>query len=132
MGSPIVRTAADMRVAIISVSAVLLASCSTEPSCRNEPKGRSISPNGKMAAVVFSRNCGATVADNYQVSVISSSDQPEGKGNALVLDQAPDYSPDLKPVWNGNGAVAIPVPAGARVFSKSNRANGVQVTFRQL
>lgn len=85
-----------------------------------------------MAAVVFSRNCGATVGDNYQVSIIPTSEEPEGKGNVLVLDQAPDYSPNLKPVWSGDGAVIIPVPAGARMFSKSNRASGVQVTFQQL
>lgn len=121
-----------MRLVIVSVCVMLLASCSTEPSCQNEPKGRSLSPNGKLAAVVFSRNCGATVGDNYQVSIMPTAEEPEGKGNVLVLDQAPNYSPDLKPVWNGDGAVTIPVPAGARMFSKSNRVNGVQVTFRQL
>lgn len=121
-----------MRILIISTCVISLVSCSTEPSCRNEPKGRSLSPNGKMAAVVFSRNCGATVGDNYQVSIIPTSEEPEGKGNVLVLDQAPDYSPNLKPVWSGDGAVIIPVPAGARMFSKSNRASGVQVTFQQL
>lgn len=84
-----------------------------------------------MAAVVFSRNCGATVSDNYQVSIIPTSDEPEGKGNVLVLDQAPEYSPNLKPVWNGDGAVTIPVPAGSRMFAKSDHANGVRVTFQQ-
>lgn len=85
-----------------------------------------------MAAVVFSRNCGATVGDNYQVSIIPIAEEPEGKGNVLVLDQAPDYTPGLKPIWSGNGAVTIPIPAGARVFDRRNSANGVRVAFQQL
>lgn len=85
-----------------------------------------------MAAVIFSRNCGATVGDNYQISIIPVSEEPEGKGNVLVLDQAPDYSARLKPIWNGDGAVTIPIPAGARVFDKHNSASGVQVVFQQL
>lgn len=121
-----------MRIMVTCACAVILVSCSTEPSCRNELKGRSLSPNGKMVAVVFSRNCGATVGDNYQVSIIPTSAEPEGKGNVLVLDQAPDYSPSLKPIWNGDRAVTIPIPAGARLFSRSDQANGVRVTFRQV
>jgi hypothetical protein len=110
----------------------MLTSCGTYMSCDNEFKGRSLSPDGKLAAVVFSRNCGATVGDNYQVSVVSASEEPTGKGNVVVLDQAPDYSPSLKPVWNGNTTLIIPIPVGARVFSKTDRANGVGIIFKQI
>jgi hypothetical protein len=85
-----------------------------------------------MAAIAYSRNCGATTGDNYQISIVSADEEPTGVGNALILDSAPSYSPDFKPMWHGDAALTIPVPAGARVFSKSGRVNGVQVTFQQL
>jgi hypothetical protein len=122
---------ADVRIAI-GAFAMALASCNVSPSCRNEPHGRSVSPNGKMAAIVYSRNCGATTGDNYQISIVPADEAPTGTGNALILDSGPSYSPHFKPMWHGDGALTIPVPAGARVFSKNRRVNGVQVTFQQL
>lgn len=120
-----------MRIAI-SAFAMALASCSVDPSCQNELQGRSVSPNGKMAAVVYSRNCGATTGDNYQVSIVPAGEKPAGKGNALIVDSTPPYSPRFQPMWRGDDALIIPIPAGARLFSKSSLVHGVQVTFQQL
>lgn len=85
-----------------------------------------------MYAVIFSRNCGATVGDNYQVSIVPSGAPPTGKGNTLVVDQAPPYSDRFKPIWNGNDSIVIPIPIGSRIFSKADNVNGVRVTFKQL
>ena len=124
---------ADMRIVVLaSMCALFVASCSSEPSCQNELKGRSLSANGKWAAVVFSRNCGATVGDNYQVSIVPNDEAPTGKGNVLVVDQSPPYSDRFKPVWNGNGAVTVLIPPGARVFTKSSDVGSIRVTFRQM
>ena len=124
---------ADMRVSVIVIMcAILVGSCRSEPSCQNEPQNRSLSPDGKAAVVIFSRNCGATVGNNYQVSVVLSSEVPTGKGNVLVADQTPTYSSRFKPVWNGKNSVTVPIPPGARVFTKDDNVNGVQVIFQQM
>jgi hypothetical protein len=85
-----------------------------------------------MAAIVFSRNCGATVGDNYQISIVPADEKPTGAGNTLILDQAPSYSPRFKPTWHSDSALTIPVPAGARMFSENNHVNGVRATFQKL
>ena len=103
-----------------------------DPSCNNELQGRFVSPNGRMAAVIYSRNCGATTGDNYQISIVRADQEPTGEGNALILDNVPSYSPRFQPTWHGDNALSIPIPAGARVFSKNIHVNGVQVTFQQL
>jgi hypothetical protein len=120
------------RVIIAGVCTIFIASCSSEPSCQNESQGHSLSPDGKRSAVIFSRNCGATVGDNYQVSIVANGETPAGKGNALVVDQAPPYSDRLKPMWNGSDSIIIPIPAGSRIFSKADNVSGVRVTFKQM
>ena len=133
MGLLIGLTGAEMRIATISgVSAILLASCSSEPVCQNELQGRSISPDGKWSAVIFSRNCGATVGRNYQVSIVPGGAAPTGKGNVLVADGVPSYSDRLKPVWSGSESVTVPIPSEARVFTKSSEVGVIKVKFRQM
>jgi hypothetical protein len=112
--------------------AASLSSCSSEPACQNELQGRSLSPNGKKSAVIFSRNCGATVGENYQVSIVPNGEALSDKGNALVVDQAPPYSDRLKPIWNGNDSITVPIPTGSRIFSKADNVSGVWVTFKQM
>lgn len=85
-----------------------------------------------MTAIVFSRNCGTTVGDNYQISIVPADEEATGAGNTLILDQAPSYSRRFKPTWSGESALTVPVPAGARVFSESNHVNGVGVTFQKF
>jgi hypothetical protein len=128
-----ITRAADMRATIIiSMCAILVTSCRPEPSCQNELRGSPSSPDGKSVAVIFSRNCGATVGDNCQVSIAPSGETPTGKGNILVADQAPAYSDRFQPVWNGSSSVTVPIPPGARVFAKTDNLGRVQVTFRQM
>jgi len=122
-----------MRLATITaMCAIFMSSCSSEPSCENELQGHSLSPDGKWSAVIFSRNCGATVGDSYQVSIVPSGEMPIGKGNALVVDQAPPYSNRLKPIWNGGDSIIVPIPAGSRIFLKVDYVSGVRVTFKQM
>ncbi len=116
---------------LVLIATVCLGSaCSA--SCENEIVVRSPSPDGKRSAVIFSRNRGATVGFNYQVSIVAGGKAPTGVGNVLVVDQAPAYSARFRPVWNGNSSVTVPIPPGARVFTKVNSVAGVGVTFRQF
>lgn len=73
-----------MRVlAALSVAVVMLAGCGD--TCSNEVLGSVPSPSGHLRAVVFSRECGATVGFNTQVSLVAGTEQPDGSGNVVVL-----------------------------------------------
>lgn len=126
------RVDADMRpsfsIGMMSL-ALGLASCSGS-QCQNEALDRVASPDGKLSAVVFSRNCGATTGDNIQVSVAQGNDDPTGKGNGLIVDQS-TYSAADRPVWRGNRHLILTVPSGARVFLKSTSAEGVAISVRE-
>jgi hypothetical protein len=126
-------TNTDIRFAIfVCALTMLVSSCASEPSCQNELRGRWPSPDGKATVVTFMRNCGATVGDNYQVSIVSGAETPSGAGNALVVDQVPPYSDNLTPIWNGSSSVTVPIPAGSRVFMRNDNVDGVRVIFEQL
>lgn len=118
-----------IKPALFSMIALLLSSCILQPTCENEILGQSVSPDGKMTAVIFSRNCGATVGFNYQVSILASTKVPKGSGNVLIADQTPSYSDTLKPIWRGNRSVLVPIPQGSRIFYKNDNVQGVKVAF---
>jgi hypothetical protein len=123
----------DMRFAIFAGAlAMFVSSCASEASCENELRGRWPSPDAKATVVTFMRNCGATVGDNYQVSIVSGAETPSGAGNALVVDQVPSYSDNLTPIWNGSSSVTVPIPTGSRVFMRNENVGGVRVIFEQL
>jgi hypothetical protein len=119
------------RLAAIS-SLVFLTSCSAEPSCENEVLSRSPNPSGHLVAVVFSRNCGATVGENMQVSIVRRDDNVTGKGNALITDKAPSYSDAYKPTWSGDRSVVLIVPAAARTFLQEKQVSGVSVIYKRI
>lgn len=119
------------RTVIVGVCFILSA-CNSEPTCSNQMLDRLISPDGKRAAVIFSRNCGATVSDNYQVSIVPSGETPDGKGNVLIVDHSPPYSDKYRPSWNKSDYITVPIPDGSRVFLKNTNANDVVVKFQQM
>ena len=90
------------------------------------------SPNGKMVAVVFGKDCGATTSISYHVSILASGESLPEKGNILVADKSSGYSEKFKPVWHGNHELEVIIPPKARVFTKNNQLYGVNLTFKQL
>ena len=65
-----------------------MSACLLLPSCcENERPFGHLSPDGKWKYVTFSRNCGATTADNFQVSVLPATAlMPTEAGNAFIAD----------------------------------------------
>src|SRR5262245_15058383 len=96
-----------------------LVGCSV--SCENDVLSQVASPSGRLKAVAFSRNCGATTGFNVQVSILQSGSSLKNReGNALVADQA-----DLASlVWKGENAVKVRFSKEPRVF-KLNPVDGV-------
>jgi hypothetical protein len=74
------------QLAALLALSVVLSGCDL---CENEISQSVISPSGKMKAVVFSRNCGATTGANTQVSIIPASGMLlDDGGNTLILGDA--------------------------------------------
>jgi hypothetical protein len=67
--------------------------------CGNEIQSEVVSPDGKMKAVIFERDCGATTSATTQISILGAHDGlPNEVGNAFVLDDEPKFL-KLKAVW---------------------------------
>lgn len=88
--------------------------------CQNEIKRQVKSPDDKLKAVVFSRDCGATASPSAQVSIINAEEQlPNESGNIFVIDDdhSEAVSLDVSIRWTGNRRVEIRHDRSARVFS---------------
>ena len=93
------------------------------PACENAVVTSIESPDGSHVAVVFSRNCGATVGFNTQVSLGASGARPlEGPGNVWVADdsgateKASWGGPQVAVTWVSRDTLELRYRAAVRVF----------------
>jgi hypothetical protein len=94
--------------------------------CANEVSRSIISPSGKIKAVVFSRNCGATTGFNTQVSIIPVSRVlPDQDGNSLILDGAIE----LKVEWKSDSELHIRGVGSSRVFKQGGSMEGISISY---
>jgi hypothetical protein len=107
---------------------LLLSSC-----CENERRFGHLSPDGKWKYVTFSRNCGATTADNFQVSVLPATAlMPKEAGNAFIADDdhgEAAFVADLE--WLPPHTLQIKYSAKARIFRKESRVAVVEIRYAQ-
>jgi hypothetical protein len=84
--------------------------------CRNDLYKRYTSPNNKLDAVVFQRNCGATAAFSTQISIIDANDDlGKSTGNVYVIKEGPnDVAPILS--WENDGKLIIHRPLNGSEF----------------
>jgi hypothetical protein len=98
-----------------------LVACSS--ACENDVLSQATSPSGRLKAVAFTRNCGATTGFNVQVSILPSGSRLRNvKGSALIADGAKLQS--LK--WKGENVVEVGFSKEPRVF-EANSVDGVRV-----
>ena len=69
-------------LAALPIALMTLVGCGDQ--CSNHVLVGVSSPSGLLRAVVFSRECGATVGFNTQVSVVAATEQPADSGNVAV------------------------------------------------
>jgi hypothetical protein len=94
--------------------------------CGNEVSQAVVSPSGKLKAVVFNRDCGATTGFTTQVSIISSTESlPGERGNTLILDG----TVPLKIEWRSGSMLHLSGLGAARIFLQSHSAAGVSVSY---
>jgi len=94
--------------------------------CENEISQTIASPSGKLKAVVFNRDCGATTGFNTQVSIIPSSKTlPDDAGNTLILDG----TVPLRVEWRSDSALHLSGLGAAKIFLQSPSVVGVSVSY---
>ena len=108
--------------------------------CGNAMIAEYPSPNRKLKAVVFERNCGATTGFSTQVSILQSTDLLENDGgNVFVADtdhgRAPSGAgggPEIKFRWLSDSSAELQHHPLARVHRAQTKTKGVQVAFVAL
>ena len=107
----------------IAATFFLLAGCM---GCGNEISQVVMSPSGKLKAVVFNRNCGATTGFNTQISIIPATEElPNDSGNTFIAD-------DSFPVtlsWASENTLQVMAHSPGRVFKQQSNVKGVSVHY---
>lgn len=99
-------------LSILSIS--ILGSCS---GCENKISEQKVSPDKSVKAVVFSRNCGATVGYNIQVSVIpAGASLPDDPGNVLIMEPYTNSGRGVAVEWRDSRKLAVWYPRDAKIF----------------
>jgi hypothetical protein len=99
--------------------------------CGNETKQEAVSPDGRFRAVVFDRNCGATVDYSREVSVLPASaavpngEAPADTGNVLRTAR----QPDVNVRWLDARTLEVRYAARARSPSRGAGIIGVVLQF---
>lgn len=106
----------NMKTLGVVVALLLDGACT---SCRNESYFSSSSPDFRAKAVVFNRNCGATVGDNVQVSILANNaslrDEP---GNVFIEDRNTPFAANAPILvkWLSNDELQISFHQSDRIF----------------
>ena len=124
---------------ILLIAFSTMFSCATnslENICDNKISKDISSPDKKLKAVIFTRDCGATTGYSSQLSIIDYSDKLEDeKGNVLIISDKEvgeeTGGADLNAEWNGNNELIIYFNLEAETFKKKDYIDGVKITYSQ-
>ena len=98
------------------------------------------SPDGKLQAVVFERDCGATTDFSTQVSLLQrGATLPDNPGSVLVLDRdhgrapsGPGGGPTVVVRWLADDSLAISFDRRARLFQHTDSLGGVRIAYSRF
>jgi hypothetical protein len=116
---------------------LLFSSC--DSGCANERLQSVTSPDGKLQAVIFRRDCGATTDYSTQVSIISANAELSNKsGNVFVADtdhgNAPEQEgggPKIKVEWLDNKSLQVSCDPRSRVFLEEEKLSDVRISYEK-
>lgn len=83
-----------------------------------EEKFRKTSPDGRIDAVLFTRDAGATTSTAYFLSLVERGDAPRADKASLVADGVND---GIQMVWESDRILRVRFPA-SRFFQEETRA----------
>ena len=108
---------------IVSMLTALLAGCSL---CGNQIGYEEKSPSGKLKAVAFERDCGATTGFTTQISILPNNQKlPNEPGNLFIADG--DLKIRIK--WEAEDKLVITYPRDAKVGLKRETQSGISVRY---
>jgi hypothetical protein len=91
--------------------------------CGNQEITRIPSPDGKIEAVLFERDCGATTNFSAQISVVPKGAPAEGIGNVFVggTYHGPTWlGPPANVKWVTSRLLIISIHPGTRMFARES------------
>jgi hypothetical protein len=106
--------------------------------CGNDRVARIPSPDGKLDAIVFQRDCGATTGFSTQISVLKA-DRSLGNnpGNLFIADtdhgaapSGPGGGPRVHVQWASPTSLTVVHDPRARIFLASPASGNVHVLYR--
>ncbi len=110
----------------IEMYACALALSGCDGLCANEQLSESTSPSGRLRAVTFRRDCGATTGFSTQVSVlVASKPLPNEAGNVFIIEGEPRTIVR----WITDQHLSISCSDPARDFKHETSFGDVQITY---
>ncbi|MGH7489140.1 MAG: hypothetical protein ACREMY_26580 [bacterium] len=105
-----------------------------EGMCGNRVLDTVASPDGKYAAVIFERDCGATTRASTQVSILPSGEAPSGVGNIFIAETGAASGGDpsgleVEAAWLGPNRLRIRYSRNANIFRRVRERKSVQVEY---
>ena len=108
--------------------------------CGNELLGEARSPDGRLKAIVFQRDCGATTGFSTQISVLPIGEKlPNEVGNVFVADSNHGVAPSGRgggPIvevrWLNEGELLIRHDSRARVFQSEQSLGKVKIHYERF
>ena|SRR5437773_10732768 len=111
----------------LAIAIVVLSLCSCMPDpCANAQISEAVSPDGKLKAVTFRRDCGATTKETVQVSILPAKKPlPNEAGNVFVARGEP-----LVVVhWISDTHLSISGGRASGAFKADKSFEGVDITY---
>lgn len=92
--------------------------------CENNIKSSISSLDGKYVAHTFTRDCGATTAESYQLTILKSGKALKNKGgNTFVSKERFDVE------WTGDKVLTVTYPVSASTFEMDEKVGSVTITY---
>lgn len=126
-----------LRVGFVTAGLFALSGCSD--GCTNSPISRADAPDGQHSAVMFQRDCGATIGFSTQISVLEHGKEPTGGGNTFRADAnhgaaaAGDWGgPWAEMRWLAPDHLLVRYAAKSRLFEQQQEVSGVKISYQQV
>ena len=102
--------------------------------CGNEVVSDVRSPDGKLRAVLFRRDCGATADWTLHISILGSSDPfPEGEGNLFRAENDGKIPPrDVKVAWDDSRHLLVRFSPRLRIYHESAALGTIRIRYEAL
>lgn len=102
-------------------------------TCTDTVASETISPNGKLKAVLYVRDCGATTRASTKIAILPASKNRPGYGDAIVFSgyEVPWDGPTHKVTaeWTGDNALTVKYARDVELTALNNFERNVHISF---